>query len=539
MKKMTQCVSLRIKLVGGIELLVLSVALFVYFYFPFRQNSQAFQARKAEAFRLAGVLSRTVATGLEFEDRETVESALAGVKTRADLVHLEVKDDLEAVFYAINKNRGNSLGDPKDVISVDVPVYSGDDEIGSMAIGLSVDDLKKQAAENRRAILLVSLIIIGIGALYGMNLTRLIMRPVARVKEIVQMIAEGEGDLTRRLSVESRDEIGAFAAGFNHFLDNLADLVGRVKAATENVASETEQISSIATELTAGAEEQAVQTSGVASSMQEMTATIFENSKNATQTSKIAEIASQKSREGAETMQATQRGMEEIVQSTAKTGAIIDSLSGRAVQIEHIIQVIDEIADQTNLLALNAAIEAARAGEQGRGFAVVADEVRKLAERTTRATKEIADTIQAIQGDTEEASRAMSEACSVIEKGREAAGKTERVLGEILEAIAGATEMVNQIDQASEHMNLGAEEISKNLEVISTVTNQSASSADRMASSAERLSNQTEALRGLVGRFQLNAPDSHESADVGDEKPRYHIPGMCHPERMEVEIQNS
>ena len=108
-----------------------------------------------------------------------------------------------------------------------------------------------------------------------------------------------------------------------------------------------------------------------------------------------------------------------------------------------------------------------------------------------------------------------------------------------LDLATGATEMVNQIDQASEHMNLGAEEISKNLEVISTVTNQSASSADRMASSAERLSNQTEALRGLVGRFQLNAPDSHESADVGDEKPRYHIPGMCHPERMEVEIQNS
>ena len=189
--------------------------------------------------------------------------------------------------------------------------------------------------------------------------------------------------------------------------------------------------------------------------------------------------------------------------STGKAGEIVESLSSRADQIGDIIQVINDIADQTNLLALNAAIEAARAGEQGRGFAVVADEVRKLAERTTKATGEISETIEAIQSDTREASKSMEAACSVVNRGKDMAIKTEEVLKKIIESVSKAMDMIREIAVASEQMSGGAEEISKNVEAISRVTRESAAGSEQMAGTADRLTHQTERLRDLVNRFRL------------------------------------
>jgi methyl-accepting chemotaxis protein len=189
-----------------------------------------------------------------------------------------------------------------------------------------------------------------------------------------------------------------------------------------------------------------------------------------------------------------------VVNQSAQT---VRALGKSSDQIGEIIGVIDDIADQTNLLALNAAIEAARAGEQGRGFAVVADEVRKLAERTTKATKEIAGMIKQIQSETIGAVSAMEEGTKEVENGKMLADKAGISLREIVDVSQKVTDMVAQIAAASEQQSSASEQISKNVEAISSVTGQTASGTQQIARAAEDLNRLTENLQQLVGRFKL------------------------------------
>ena len=510
--------SLRVRIIGGIVMLVILVGGFVFIYFPARQASQAYRERQREAQQLAEVMSHSVATGLEFEDRESVEAALAGVKARKDLLNISVINSSGIDFYSYTSDENSKRWGEKRVLLIETPIFSGEVKIGNLKFTISLDDLVRQQTANRRTILLVSGLIIIIGFLFGLYLNRMVLRPILRVNAIVQKIAEGEGDLAQRLFVDQRDEIGEFSLGFNRFLDKLAQLIQQARISTEKVSVAADEISIVSKESASRAEKQAFTTNDVAISVQEMTAAIVESSQNATQSFKIAEQANLKAQEGTETMHATRKGMDEIVVATSKTGEIVKSLSERATQIGEVVQVIDDIADQTNLLALNAAIEAARAGEQGRGFAVVADEVRKLAERTTKATQKIADTINAIQKDTHEAAISMEEAHTVVKKGKVATEKTEQVLSEIIQSVTQAMEMVRQIATASEEMSSSAAEISKDVESINTVTKDSAGGAEKISGASEQLYEETEILRNLMARFKLRENARSAMEAVGEKK---------------------
>ncbi|MHB9041660.1 MAG: methyl-accepting chemotaxis protein, partial [Melioribacteraceae bacterium] len=191
----------------------------------------------------------------------------------------------------------------------------------------------------------------------------------------------------------------------------------------------------------------------------------------------------------------------EVVKQSAET---VQTLGKSSDQIGEIVQVIDDIADQTNLLALNAAIEAARAGEQGRGFAVVADEVRKLAERTTKATKEIATMIKQIQKDTEGAVQSMSRGTEEVEKGKVLADKAGQSLKQIISGAQDVVDMSTQVAAASEEQSSAAEQISKNIEAISNVTQESAAGVQQIARAAEDLNRLTVNLQELVLRFKID-----------------------------------
>ena len=393
----------------------------------------------------------------------------------------------------------------KELFEVMHPVEFMGDKMATLRIGMTEKNIHGITNKIKATILTVSFLFLLIGVVvYFLQVNVTVIKPVRNVLAVVKDIAQGEADLTIRLNINTKDEIGELGRWLNTFMDRLHDIVRQVKENSEYVASAAGEINSTSTHLASGAQEQTKQSAEVAASVQQMASTILQNSQNANQTAKIAEEAGVKAAEGSEAMEETHNGMDMIVSSSAKTGEIVISLSGRADQIGEIIQVIDDIADQTNLLALNAAIEAARAGEQGRGFAVVADEVRKLAERTTKATQEIAETIKVIQDETKQVAESMVDTGVTVNKGKEAALKAENVLKEIVESVTQAMERVNQIATATEEMSSGAEEISKNVDAISSVTKQSASGIEQMDSTSEHLSQRTGDLMNLLNQFKLN-----------------------------------
>ena len=322
-------------------------------------------------------------------------------------------------------------------------------------------------------------------------------------KMLIEMNKFSEGDLTTHLIKTKEDDIGKLFSGYNKTVESIRNLIKQITTAVEATASASAEISSSAEELAAGTEEQSTQTSEVAAAVEEMTQTIVQTSRNASNAANSADLTSNKAKEGALKLKENKEGIEKISRSSEKTGGIISSLAGKTDQIGEIAQVIDDIADQTNLLALNAAIEAARAGEQGRGFAVVADEVRKLAERTTKATKEIAETIHAIQIEAQDAKESMDEARQAVSDGLKITKETEEVFRTILDSAENLLQEITQVAAASEEQSSAAEEISKNVEGINSISQQSASSVQLIAQATEDLNHLTENLNLLVNRFNI------------------------------------
>ena len=326
------------------------------------------------------------------------------------------------------------------------------------------------------------------------------------VQEGAAVLAEmARGDLTARVLGDYHGDHRVIKDSINSVGESLGHTLSEVAEAVSATANASSQISSSTEEMAAGAQEQTSQTGEVASAVEEMAKTIIENSRSANQTAEVAKQAKAAAESGGAVVEETVAGMRKIAVVVGKSAETVKELGKSSDQIGEIVTVIDDIADQTNLLALNAAIEAARAGEQGRGFAVVADEVRKLAERTTKATKEIAGMIKKIQADTAGAVSSMQEGTRQVDQGIAMADKAGNSLKEIVQVSQKVTDMVMQIAAASEQQSSASEQISQNVEAISTVTGQTASSTQQIARAAEDLNSLTDNLQQLVGHFRLSA----------------------------------
>jgi len=397
--------------------------------------------------------------------------------------------DLASVEACVNCHTGKQLGDVIGLLSVSIPIANAQ---ASMA-----------GSVFNSGLWMVSLILACLLAVYWL-VHLLVLKPLHTLRAIACDIAQGNGDLTKRVPVGSgSDEMTDLAHYFNVFIEKMQQAMLMVHEGTNRLASSTIQLSTTADSVVRAAEGQDSRVVQSASAVEEMTMTACEVARNSTEAASLAQETAQTAKNGREVMEQTVGGMREVSQAVMEAASIITTLGRSSDQIGEIVGVIEDIADQTNLLALNAAIEAARAGEQGRGFAVVADEVRKLAERTTKATKEIGDMIQQIQQDTKTAVNSMEQGTHKVVAGVELANRTGEALAKIYSMVNSTAGMIQQIAHAAEEQSVATRQIASDLESVTQTTRDTTQGVAQSAKACHDLSRLAGDLQKLVRTFKI------------------------------------
>ena len=346
----------------------------------------------------------------------------------------------------------------------------------------------------------VPIVVIAVGV-FLVLMRRMVGTPLKSVVAIMKVA--GEGDLSQRLEIQRRDEMGALATWFNGFLDNMSNMIGEVRGASQSVASASSEIAASAEQMAGGLQEQEQQTQQVAAAVEQLSQSVTEVASKSSEATNASEESQHLAEEGGKVVCSTVEEMEGIAGEVNASAETVNSLGEQSQKIGEIIAVINDIADQTNLLALNAAIEAARAGEHGRGFAVVADEVRKLAERTTQATEEVSQSVRGIQNETGSAVTQIESSSERVVRGVELANKAGTSLETIVGGSKNVQRMVQDIAAAANQQATASDEIARAIENISGVTRQSSEGASQASQAASDLAHQSEHLMALVDKFRV------------------------------------
>ncbi|MEM1098705.1 MAG: methyl-accepting chemotaxis protein [Planctomycetota bacterium] len=337
----------------------------------------------------------------------------------------------------------------------------------------------------------------------GFFITRGITKPLNRVIDRIAEIAEGDGDLTQRVDDSRKDELGVLGGKVNSFIDRTHDIISNVRGASHEVASAATELSANSEQMSSSMRDQTGRMQQINAAVEEMGRAVVDIAQKAVSASETAAKAGQSASEGGEVVTQTIEGMEAISAAVSASASSVQELGKRGEQIGEIIATINDIADQTNLLALNAAIEAARAGEHGRGFAVVADEVRKLADRTTSATEEIAESIQAIQSETGDAVVRMSAGTEQVKEGVQRAELAGQSLQSIVANASDVAGMIHSIAAATEEQSATAEEINRAVAGADASIREAAEGSEQASVAVLSLSQKAEELQSMIGRFKL------------------------------------
>lgn len=443
----------------------------------------------------------------------------------------EAVSDPEVLFAAYLKPDGTPFTeyarpDGAEVLEKTYPIELDGEVYGSVLLGMrlgsvtdaiaastdrinsAIERVKASSDESQAQFLSIIIVTIAgvlamIGGVMFLLFRKLIVTPLRETSSLIEDLGAGQGDLTVRLPVRTRDEIGRLSESVNTFIDQLHGMIETIVSDVETLSDEALHLRQFGAELSSSSEQQRGETTLVATAMNEMAATVQEVARHANEAAGATEQAAHEAESGSGVVQETIQSIDSLATEVENATNVIGRVQQDSDSIGAVLDVIKGIAEQTNLLALNAAIEAARAGEQGRGFAVVADEVRTLASRTQESTAEIQEMIERLQIGAMDAVQVMEQSRNRAKQTVEQAASAGRSLADIAAAVTRINDMNAQIASAAEEQSAVAGEIDKNVVSINSISESTAAGAERTAQSSERLSQLTVHLRDMVGQFRL------------------------------------
>ena len=357
------------------------------------------------------------------------------------------------------------------------------------------------AAQAKFLLMLAAALALFCGIVAAWTITRQIVIPLGQTLKVAERVAAG--DLTHDLVSQRQDELGQLQRAMQSMTMGLRDLIGGISDGVTQIASAAEELSAVTEQTSAGVNSQKVETDQVATAMNEMAATVQEVARNAEEASEAAVAADQQAREGDRVVGEAIAQIERLAGEVGNSTEAMGHLKRESDKIGSVLDVIKSVAQQTNLLALNAAIEAARAGEAGRGFAVVADEVRSLAQRTQKSTEEIEELIVGLQSGTQQVATIMDSSRSLTDSSVELTRRAGNALENITRTVSAIQAMNQQIATAAEQQSAVAEEINRSVLNVRDVSEQTAAASEETAASSTELARLGSHLQALVGRFRV------------------------------------
>jgi methyl-accepting chemotaxis protein len=369
--------------------------------------------------------------------------------------------------------------------------------------GIYIDDIDATFQQKLLSSLLLGAVIAVLLLLVSIGLGRTITQPLKSTISALHDIARGEGDLTQRLAVVGKDEVCVLSTEFNAFMDKLQRMIQQIEQSTASLTEVTHKVSVISDEASTAVTKQQGETDQVAAAITQLSSSAHSVAENANQTSGSTDQAAQQARESHSLLTHNRDTINQLDKAVQNVTGLIQNVDQRSEEIGGILTTINGNAEQTNLLALNAAIEAARAGEQGRGFAVVADEVRSLAQSTREATEEIERMIVDLQGESREAVKAMQEGEKLTAEGVTSTEQTSETLSLIVSNIGEINSMTSEIaNAASEQANVVGD-INRNIINISTIAGESSERSVQTDNAMHEMKEQLDTLKNLIAQFKV------------------------------------